>query len=371
MQKQNLTFAEIVQHFAPGWFASVMGTAVIAVAIFVFREPVPLAGALQVFFLAVAVLLFLVLLVPWALRWLQYPEAVRRDLNHPVSAAFFPTMPISLLVIGIALEKTALGFVPEHVLWAVLQALWLAGAAGIFLFALAILNTFFQQPEIKWETSTLGWLIPPVSALLVPVLGSSLAVHFAGTAWGAVNLVGSLIFLGVGGILFVLVMAVVLVRYIFYALPPVHLAPTLWVGIAPTSILTIIALRLAAPLQAYLGFGAQTAETLNVLALGSAVALWGFALFWLLLAVLVTLQVHRKTPLPFALSWWAFVFPVGAFTVATGVLYQALPVAFFRWVGLAALLSLLILWLVTLWRTAQGVRRGTIFWPHGVKQTTV
>ena len=365
MNKAQLTFREITQHFAPGWFASVMGTAVTAVALFVFRQFVPFAHELQVFFLSAAVLLFFILLIPWGIRWFQHPEAVRRDLKHPVSAAFFPTMPISMLVIGIALEKTPLPFLPESALWNILLGLWLVGSAGILFFALFILKTFFHQPEVKWETSTLGWLIPPVSALLIPVLGSSLATHFAGNLWGAISLYVSLMFLGMGSLLFLLVMAVAFTRYIFYALPPAHLAPTLWVGIAPTSILTIIVFKMVKPVEVIFAISPQASEVLGILAKIGGVALWGFALFWLVLAFLVTLEVHRKTPLSFALSWWAFIFPVGAFAVASGVLYQAAPFEFFLWSGLAALIALLALWLVTFVRTLQGVWQGSIFLPHG------
>ncbi|MBL8094315.1 MAG: hypothetical protein JNL73_09100 [Anaerolineales bacterium] len=360
----NLSLNDIVQHFAPGWFASVMGTAVIAVAIFVFRLFVPFAAIAQGVLLAFAVVLFAVLIIPWVLRWIHHPDSARRDLNNPVSAAFFPTMPISLLVIGIALEKTAPAFLPEATLWAILQTLWVFGSAGILVFALVLITIFIEKPEVKWESSTLGWLIPPVSALLIPVLGLSLAGHYVGTTWGTVTLFGSLLFLGAGTVLFILILAMVFNRYIFYPQPPVHLAPTLWVGLAPTSILAITALRLVKPLKAALGFSIQTEETLNVLMQVGSVALWGFALFWLALAVTLTLRTHRRMPLPFALSWWAFVFPMGAFTVSTGVIYQTFPLDFFLWIGLTGLAALLILWLITVVRTLQGAFKGTIFLPH-------
>lgn len=370
MSKHLSTPPNIVENFAPGWFASVMGTAVIVVAIFSLHQFVPFAASLQLIFLLLALSLFAALIIPWLLRWVRYPAAVRRDFSNPVSAAFFPTMPISLLIIGLALDKTRLPLISENMNWAILQGLWIFGAAGIVLFALAILNTFFHQPEVKWENATLGWLIPPVSALLVPVLGSSLAGHFAGTPWGQVDLIGSLIFLGIGSLLFIFIMSLVFGRYIFFAMPPTHLTATLWVGLAPTSILTIISLRLINPAQKVLAFSQTTADTLNTLALIVGIAFWGFALFWALLSLLVTWRTRRVAGLPFALSWWAFVFPVGAFTVASGVLYQTLPYLFFRWVGLLALLALLALWLITAGHTLQGVRNRSIFAPHSPKPAT-
>ncbi len=354
----------IVKTFAPGWFASVMGTAVIVVALFVFQSVFPFAKTLEPFFLFVSILLFLILIIPWTLRWFLYPADVRHDLSHPVSAAFFPTMPISMLIIGIALEKIGAGIFSESLLWNILQTLWVVGSAGILIFTLTILNDFFHKTEVQWETSTLGWLIPPVSALLVPVLGISLATHFQGTTWGVLNLMTSLIFTGFGSILFILVMSLVFIRYIFHPMPPAHLAPTLWVGIAPTSILTIIALKFTKPLALFFEATPEIEETLNFLSKPLGVMFWGFALFWFLLAVVITLGVHQKSSVPFALSWWAFVFPVGAFTVATGVLFQAIPLAFFQWIGLSALSFLLILWLVVAANTLIGVWRGSIFAPH-------
>ncbi len=121
----------IVKTFAPGWFASVMGTGVIVIALFVFQSVFPFAKALETFFLFASILLFLVLIIPWTLRWFLFPADVRHDLKHPVSAAFFPTMPISMLIIGIALEKVGAGFFSEELLWNILQILWIIGSAGI------------------------------------------------------------------------------------------------------------------------------------------------------------------------------------------------------------------------------------------------
>ncbi|MBC8331900.1 MAG: hypothetical protein H8E28_07955 [Anaerolineae bacterium] len=353
----------IIRNFTPGWFASVMGTAVFVVEVFVFRGSLPFANFVQLFFLGLAAIMFMLIFIPWILRWIFHFDAVSQDLQHPVSASFFPTMPISLIILGIAFEKAGPLFLSEAILFPMLQALWILGTLGIGGFALALLNIYFRRQNLDWKVGNLGWLIPPVSALIVPVLGNSLAVEYAGTLLGTINFITSLIFLGIGGILFLFVMTTVFSRYMFHELPPSRLAPTMWIGIAPTAIMAIIAIKMIQPLSIFFTAPEAATQTIAILAKAVGIGLWGFAFFWLLLAITATLSQHRKSPLPFAMSWWAFTFPFGAFVVSTGVVFQATQAAFFQWVGLASLAAFLIVWGMVAARTVQGIVSGEIFKP--------
>lgn len=61
----------------------------------------------------------------------------------------------------------------------------------------------------------------------------------------------------------------------------------------------------------------KTTGDASLLRYGSlvAAAFLGAALWWLVLAVSMTIHNRRQGKLPFALSWWAFVFPIGACSV--------------------------------------------------------
>ncbi len=357
---KNINFkTDIIQNFAPGWFASVMGTAVTVVAIFVFKDFIPFAGTLQLFFLGLAVLLFVIFFIPWFLRWFLYFERVKDDLSHPVSGSFYSTMPISLIIIGIALEK-APHFLPEEMLLPILQFLWISGAAGIACFALTILNIKFMKPGVDLKIANMGWLIPPVSVLIVPILGSSLAAAYAGTTLGTINLIASLIFLGMGSLLFIFVMSAVFSRYISHDLLPAHLAPTIWIGIAPTAILSIIAIKLVQPLMMFFKASDTAKEVFGIAAKAMSVSLWGFAFLWAILAMTITIQHHQKINIPFAMSWWAFAFPLGAFVVSTGVVHNAVGGSFFVWVGLSAFVGLLLIWSTVFVKTVRGVLTGDL-----------
>ena len=357
--------SNIIRNFAPGWYASVMGTAVIVIDIFAFQDAIPLAQVWQLLFLALSGIMLVVISVPWTLRWFLYFDDVWQDLQHPVSAAFFPTMPISLIVWGIALEKAGPLFLPEATVHAVMQVLWLLGTVGIGIFAVLILNTYFYKEDMQWKMANLGWLIPPVSALIVPVLGGSLSLVYADAFWGPINFYTSLIYLGTGALLFLFVTATVFSRYLFHELPPGHLAPTIWIGIAPTAILAITALKFVKPLVLYFQATEEAAKTLAVMAKAAGVGLWGFAFFWLVLALVLVVLHHQQKPLPFAMSWWAFTFPSGAFVVATGVVYKAVHAPFFQAVGLLGLAGFLIVWAVVSWQTLRRVVSGEIFVKHG------
>jgi len=361
MFKKLTLESDHIRNFAPGWFASVMGTAVVVIAIYVFQDSIPFAKFLQIFFFSLAVLMFVVIFIPWILRWFFYFEQVKADLNHPVFGAFYPTMPISLIIIGIALEKVGPLFVPEEILLPLLQFLWFSGSAGIAYFAITILNISFMKPDLNWDIANMGWLIPPVSALIVPILGGSLSVAYAGTTLGEINLIASLIFLGVGSLLFIFVMGAIFTRYLFHDLLPAHLAPTIWIGIAPTSILTIIAIKLVGPITVFFDTSNEVADVISVISKVIGLSLWGFAFFWVILVIIVTAHHHKVIAIPFAMSWWAFTFPLGSFIVATGIIHKAIGGAFFQWIGLAALTGLILIWSMVFIRTLRAVISGEIF----------
>ena len=353
--------SEIIRTFAPGWFASVMGTAVAVIAIYVFQDHIPFAEFWQLFFLSLSVLMFIIIFIPWILRWILYFDEVKADLNHPVLGAFYPTMPISLIIIGLALEKAGPLFMSEEMLFPILQFLWITGSAGIAYFAVTILNINFMKPDVNWGIANMGWLIPPVSALIVPILGGCLSMAYAGTTLGTINFVASLIFLGVGSLLFIFVMGAVFTRYLFHDLLPAHLAPTIWIGIAPTAILTIISVKLADPIILFFGASDAVAEGFKIVSKIFGIGFWGFAFFWVILAVMVTAKHHKKIKIPFAMSWWAFTFPLGSFIVSTGIIHKAIGGAFFLRVGMVALTVFAFIWSAVSVRTIRGVISGEIF----------
>ena len=96
-------FDEITKHLNPAWFASVMGTAVIPLALSFTAWPIKLP--LVSFFLVLSIFMFVVTLIPWTLKFFFYPENVKKDFEHPVAASFFPTMPISLVIFALDFLK--------------------------------------------------------------------------------------------------------------------------------------------------------------------------------------------------------------------------------------------------------------------------
>ena len=72
-----------------------------------------------------------------------------------------------------------------------------------------------------------------------------------------------------------------------------------------------------------------------------ASAFMGAALWWMVIAAVLTVKNLREGKLPFAISWWAFVFPVGALTVLALRLSALMQLALLPWVavGLGALLA--------------------------------
>lgn len=340
-------FSELSRNFAPGWFAAVMGTGVLALTTHV------LAGHWAwLAWPAVALhwfnsLLFVILSVPWLTRWLRFRPAAMQTMLHPVQANFYPTFSISLLVLAAQWRV----FTPCV---EVALAFWWLGVALHFMFSFAVLFFMFRGEHVAVDHVTPAKFIPAVGLVVMPLAGGPLLAEMDGSMreWAlTLNAIG----LGAGSMMYVGLLGMALQRSYLHRPAQGILTPTIWIHLAPIGVIPVSLMNLLEQLPYPAAREAATVLMLLV---------WGFGCWWLVMASLLTLAAKNAGQLPFALSWWAFTFPLGAFVAESLRLNRLLGLDSVFTVGVAAWLLLWVFWLVTVWRTARGVLSGAIFQPH-------
>lgn len=262
-------------HLPLALFAAPMGLGGIGLA---WREAGRYLGA-PVFIgealIALACLVWGLLVALHVTRALRHPRALAADLGHPVRSAFAGAASIGLMIVSGGLTPYAV----EVACGVWLVAVMLHVGIGAWM-----VRGLLIQPR---EASALS---PP---LLIPLVGNVLAPAF-GVALGFETL-GWVLF-GLGALLWVMVQPLILSRIILGPKMPIRLQPTLVILLAPPAAGALALARLTH------GFGPGP---LVLLGLG--------AFFALVFATLVPVFAR----MPFALSWWAWTFPTAAFAMST------------------------------------------------------
>lgn len=360
-----------LQYLAPGWFSVVMGLAGLALAWQASSSTLGESSTGVALVLgSLALVVFVVLLALSVWRAVHHTKALAEDLRHPVRHGFVAALPVALLLL-VALA-TGLG-----VRGAWLSAVWWLAALGQLWATVWVLKRWLVATPVAAAapaaTSTVpaslqgliqGALVsptPPARAaspapsvpavppfwpsvtpvLFIPVVGNVVA-PLAGLAMGYP--VWSAAQLGVGLLLWPVVLGLLLVRRAVQGPLPDRLLPTWFITVAPPSVIGGVALALQAPLPVVAG-------------------LWGMALFFLLWAGSIAQQAVNQ---PFSLTFWAVSFPLASFTSLTfklGLLSQSAGLQNAATLLLA--LTSLVVFGLTL-ATVRGLREGSLLAPEPV-----
>jgi len=304
--------------------------------------------------------LFICFLIPWTAKFFLYPANIRKDLNHPIAANFFPTMPIALILFSLNLKKYPTLFFSEPLSLNLAYYLWLLGTIGIYLMGFVILVHIFRHQEIKLNHANFGWYIPPVSKLIIPISGYELAAHFPARAEMMITI--STASFGIGLFLFLFVGAAVYHRYIYHELPMSRFAATFFIGIAPPAIISVILFKII-HLFSHHNYMAINAEVIVTLCNFGIIMTWGFAAWWHVMAVIMIFYYLTRIELPYALSWWAFTFPSGALCVSSGVAWKVSQFPIIQIFYQYSVIFMLVIWAIVLVQTMKGVVSGRIFAP--------
>jgi Tellurite resistance protein and related permeases len=96
----------------------------------------------------------------------------------------------------------------------------------------------------------------------------------------------------------------------------------------------------------------------------AAAIIWGLGLWFLGVALMVSLHNYKRESIPFTLSWWAFIFPLGAYSMASlkiAAYFNSTPIYSYT---ILLTIGLAFLWSKTLILTVKGIYNGSLLNPH-------
>jgi C4-dicarboxylate transporter/malic acid transport protein len=352
---------EVVRQFTPNWFTATMGTGILALAMNQFAREVPALHAVGRGLWLFNIGLFLVCCGLYAARWIFFFDGARRIFGHSVVSMFFGAIPMGLatiingfLIFGLPLWGQRAVEV-AHVLW------WVDVALAV-LCGIVIPYLMFTRQEHTVERMTAVWLLPVVAAEVAAASGALLIPHL-----GDPELAMRLIIVSYGLWAFSVplalsILVILLLRLVLHKLPHRDMAASSWLALGPigTGALGLLLLGQDAPPV----FAAVGMPDVGIVARGLGVIggtiLWGYGMWWLMLAVIVTVRYLREG-LPFNIGWWGFTFPLGVFSLATVNLANQTQLGFLRAFGAVLVVMLAVFWCVVSLRTALGAWRGDLF----------
>ncbi|EJM88440.1 tellurite resistance protein-like permease [Pseudomonas sp. GM74] len=352
---------EVIRQFTPNWFAATMGTGVLALALAQLPVATPalhaFAEALWLFNIA----LFLLFTALYAARWLLFFDEARRIFGHSTVSMFFGTIPMGLATIINGFLVFGLPRWGEGVIH-LAEVLWWMDVAMSLACGVLIPYMMFTRQEHSIDQMTAVWLLPVVAAEVAAASGGLLAPHLADAHSQLVVLVTSYVLWAFSLPVAFSILTILLLRMALHKLPHENMAASSWLALGPigTGALGMLVLGGDAPLIFAANGLPGVGEIAAGLGLVAGITLWGFGLWWMLMALLITVR-YLRAGIPFNLGWWGFTFPLGVYSLATLKLASTLNLTFFSVSGCVLVALLAVMWLIVGKRTVLGAWRGELF----------
>ncbi|MER0246682.1 TDT family transporter [Streptomyces sp. HSW2009] len=346
-----------VRPLGPNWYATVMGTAIVATAGAGLPARVPGARAAYVAVWALSALLLLTLVAARARHWKHHSDQARAHLADPAVAPFYGCLAMALLAVGGATLAVGRDVLGSGAAVAVAGALWVAGTAVGLLAAAGIPYLLITRHRMGPADASAVWLLPVVAPMVSAAVGPGLVPELPAGQWrAALWLVCSAQF-GLSLLATLVLLPLVMAGLLRYGPPAPALVPTLFLGLGPRGQSTTALANLAAAAPGTLPAPYPDAASAGALLYG--VPVLGFALWWLVLAGALVVRAARRG-MPYAMTWWAFTFPVGTCVTGAAGLARQTDVALLRWLAFGLYALLVVAWAVAGARTVAGLVRGTL-----------
>jgi len=359
--KDKLSIKYILSWFSPRWFIFIMGTGALAnVFQMLAGKPTGTLHNLAGVFLMIALGVFPIASFFMVLRFFVGLDCILKEWRHSSLIQFYSTISIAAAICAAGLLNIPISFISKSTAYDLAVIFWwiacLVGIFFIFLTPYKVITSNHAEPR-----RALGfWFLPPVGLFVLVFAGNFLAMHISNIDYIRVLLLFNTLVLGVSITFTAIVYTIFMFRGFFHNFPRKDVAPSFMIGVAPVGV-SIVAINTILPVIKKAGLSMIDLSVLLPLVKIVSLLLWGFGLWWLIVAIAVIVTYFVKQGIPLTLGYWAFIFPPAAYVIASLIIAKALNLVFIKDVAIVLTGLLVTAWVINLILTVKGMINRTIF----------
>jgi tellurite resistance protein TehA-like permease len=370
--------AAAVRHLGPNWYASVMGTAIVATAGAALPLDIPGLRTACAAVWALALVMLVGLLAARAAHWTHHRDQARAHLLDPAMAPFYGCLSMALLAVGGGALVVGRDWIGTRAAVALDATLFTTGtlvglAAAVAVPYLLIVRNRTDPHLNQVQNPAQGparypaqgpaqaspvWLLPLVAPMVSAALGPLLVPHLPAGQAQQTLLLACFAMFGLSLLATLVMLPLIFARLVTGGSPlPLALTPTLFLVLGPLGQSTTAVNNFADTAPGVMP--APYDQGFGILAVLYGVPVMGFALLWLVLATALVVRARRRG-MGFAMTWWAFTFPVGTCVTGAEGLARHTGLAAYDWLAVVLYVALVSAWAVAAVHTARGLVSGRL-----------
>jgi tellurite resistance protein TehA-like permease len=298
-----------------------------------------------------------VVLAARAAHWRWHADQARRDILDPAVVPFYGCLSMAMTAVSAGTVIVGRDWIGTDAALGLAWPLWLVGTLIGLATTVLVPYLMMTRHDLPPGSATPAWLLPIVPPMVSAATGPQLIPHLAAGQPRETMLLGCYAMFGISLLATMLILPLIFSKLVHHKVGVATATPGLFLVLGPLGQSVTAVNKLGDVAQGVVS--PQLSATLKPFAVVYGTPVLGFAMIWLLMASLIVAEAVRKG-LPFALTWWAFTFPVGTCVTGATELWRHTGLTAYLWLACGLYVLLVGFWAVTATRTVRRLVSGEL-----------